>query len=97
MYIKDIGIYVDDKLNFKYQRSTIIEISTNKKIKRVLRTFFLRKLEVMRMMWRLLIQSHLDYDSLIGSPSKMKTYLEGKEVPLRNFSRKIQGMGNFNY
>ena len=87
--IKDLGVYIDDDLTYNSQLNSAIS-KANQKVFWVLRTFRTRKLEFMRKMWKSLIQCHLDYGSILWSPSQKKTDLKRQEGPLRAFSKRIQ-------
>ena len=57
--VRDLGILMDNKLNFKAQRSKVIS-KANQKAGWVLRTFKSRQVDFMRILFRSLIQPHLD-------------------------------------
>ena len=51
----------------------------------------------MQIIWTSLVQAHFDYEALIWAPVGIKQDMEAMEAPLRNFSRRIQGLHNKNY
>ena len=58
--IKDLGILIDQELNYYDQFNAAIS-KTKQKYSWVLRTFSTRDPEFMRTMWNSLVQCHLDY------------------------------------
>ena len=63
----------------------------------ILRTFKTRSVELMRTLWNSLVQPHLDYGSVLWSPSDVKKHLKFCESPLRSFTKKAWGLSNLNY
>ena len=61
---KDLGIYLDNNLNFYDQRMKIVT-KTQNKCSWILRTFFTRDLSIMRTLWKTLVQPIQDYASVV--------------------------------
>ena len=57
--VKDLGVRIDHKLNYKDQLQTAVEKS-NKKINWILRTFTHRSIPFLRSLWLSLVQPHMD-------------------------------------
>ena len=87
---------MDNELNFKPQRNKVIS-KTNQKSGWVLHTFKSRFIDFMRIMWRSLIQPHLDYCSIIWAPVSNKGELLAMEGPLRSFTKKAWDTSHLNY
>ena len=58
--IKDLGILVDDGMRYEDQLYKVVE-KVKQEAAWVLRTISSRYVDLLRMMWRTLIQCHLDY------------------------------------
>ena len=89
-YVKDLGILVDRKVTFSEQIQKAIS-KTNQKAGWILRTFTNREIEFMRILWRSLCQPHLDYCSVLWSPTELKGDIISMEKPLRNFTKQLKG------
>ena len=60
--VKDLGVRIDHKLNYKDQLMTAVQKS-NRKINWILRTFTHRSVNFLRSLWCSLVQPHMDYAS----------------------------------
>ena len=69
----------------------------NNKISWVLRTFISREKDIMRQLWRSMIQPIQDYTAIVWAPVDLKGELQAQEGPLRNFSKKVKGTYDLNY
>ena len=94
--VKDLGVRIDHKLNYKDQLQTAVEKS-NKKINWILRTFTHRSIPFLRSLWLLLVQPHMDYASPLWCPVGIKEDIIKAENPLRNLTRRGAGMMQFSY
>ena len=70
-FVKDLGVLVDNILQYKEQRLKAIQ-KANQKSGWVLRTFKDRSVDYMRRMWRSLIQPHKDYCCMVWAPIHLK-------------------------
>ena len=95
-YIKDLGILVDSELRYKEQMKLAVS-KANKKASWILRTFGNRSVEFMRKTWRVLVQCHLDYGSVLWAPVNQKGDLKYMEGPLRAFTKKAKNLYNTDY
>ena len=95
-FTKDLGILIDDKINYSNQRNKALQKAKNKS-SWVLRTFYNRDISVMKQLWKSLIQPVQDYGSLIWTPCMEAGELKAQEQPLRQYSRRIKGLENLNY
>ena len=95
-YVKDLGILVDRKVTFSDQMRKAIS-KTNQKAGWILRTFTSREVEFLRILWRSLCQPHLDYCSVLWSPTEIKGDIISMEKPLRNFTKKAKGCFGLSY
>ena len=93
---KDLGVLVDNKLDFKNQRVKVIK-KANNKISWILHTFVSRDKDVMKTLWRSLVQPHFNYACLVWAPVGIKSDIEALEGPLRAFTRSIKGCYGKNY
>ena len=82
---KDLGVMMDNKLDFKSQRIKVIK-KANNKVSCILRTFITRDREVMKTLWRSLVQTYFDYACVVWAPVRIKTDIEAQEGPLRAFT-----------
>lgn len=77
---KDLGVMMDNKLDFKSQRKKVIK-KANNKVSWILRTFITRDKEVMKILWRSLVQTYFDYAYVVWAPVRIKTDIEAQEGP----------------
>ena len=96
--VKDLGIIVDIKADFKPQRQRVIEKARGK-ANWILRTFTARTKEVMMTLWGSLVQPHLDYCNQVWGPSSVnaKEDIRNIEQIFRAYSRKINGCRTKSY
>ena len=94
--VKDLGIMVDNKLNFKDQRNKAIS-KTRAKAAWVLHTFRSRSRDLMVQLWKSLIQPHLDYCGQLWAPVGMIGMIKAQEGILKAYTKKISGCYNQNY
>ena len=87
IHIKDMGILVDTDLRYKEQIKSAVS-KANKKASWILRTFSNRNVDFMRKTWRVLVQCHLDYGSVLWAPVNQKGDLKYREGPLRANTKK---------
>ena len=73
--VRDLGIIVDDQMNFKEQRTKAVAKTTAKSAW-VLRMFRSRSKFVMVQLWKMLIQPHLDQCGQLWSPVGIKGMLK---------------------
>ena len=94
--IKDLGILVDSTLKYREQITKVIK-KTNQKASWILRTFHTRKPIFLRKIWKLLVQCHMDYGSILWSPVSNKKDNRDLEGPLRAYTRKGTDMYSKTY
>ena len=97
--IKDLGILVDDCVNYESQLYKAVS-KTKQKAGWVLRTFSSRYVEFLRTMWRSLVQCHLDYGNILWAP--YRGHGEGYkwtllESTLREYTKKATGLKDNKY
>ena len=88
-YIKDLGILVDSELRYKEQMKSAVS-KANRKASWILQTFITRKVDFMRKTWKVLVQCHLYYGSVLWAPVSLKGDLKYMEGPLRHIPKKLQ-------
>ena len=62
-----------------------------------MRTFTSRDINLMRTLWKSLVVSHFDYGNIIWAQTDTLCDREMMEGPLRNFSKRVNGMFGLNY
>ena len=94
--IKDLGVLIDDNMTYQSQMNMAIS-KANKKLGWVLRTFRTRSIEFLRKLWNSLVQTHLDYCSVLWAGSANKTQRRALEGPLRSLTKAAWGLRNMSY
>ena len=84
--IKDLGIYIDQNLDFKVQRQKALA-KTWQKLGWVKRTFSTRTVPFLKTIWNSLIQPHIDYGSIIWAPVSNKGDRLASEKPLKTLTK----------
>ena len=87
---------MDCNLDFKEHRNWVLKKARDKSAW-VLRTFKCRSLDLLRRLWRSLVQSHLDYSCLLWSPVDEVGELKRMESILRSFSKYGCGLRDIPY
>ena len=95
-HTKDLGVLVDDCINYKAQRLKVLRKVKNKSAW-ILRTFTNRDPRIMKTLWHSLIQPIQDYGSLIWAPIMEVGDLMDQESPLRQFTKRVKGFEGLNY
>ena len=94
-YVKDLGVYVDNQLNWKVHVNTKCS-EARQKASWILRTFVCREQYFMILLFQIFVRSILEYCSPLWSP-----YLIGQiskiEAIQRSFTAKIKGLEGLNY
>ena len=94
-HVKDLGVIVDEKLNWKLHVNTIY-----KKCKQlcgwVLSVFHTRDKSTMLILFKSLIRSKLEYGCEVFNPYQINQIVELEQIQ-RTFTSRIIGMENFNY
>ena len=65
--MKDLGIYVDNNISYKYHRQLSIS-KIMKKMGWIKRTFVNRSIPFLKTLWNSLLQPYQDYGSVMTSP-----------------------------
>ena len=88
---------IDNSLSYTEQLSKAIS-KMNQKSAWILHTFYTRKPEFLRTMWRSLIQCHLDYGCVLWAPyPSQKGKLLWMESTLRSFTKKASNLSELDY
>ena len=93
--VRDLGIVFNDKATFD-DHITKGCAKVTQKAGWVLRTFLCRKTNFMKLMWKQLIQPHIDYGSQLWQPLQSLN-LQRLEKWQQNFSKKIPELRDANY
>ena len=93
--VRDLGIMMNDKATFDDHISKVCAKVTQK-AGWVLRTFLCRKTNFLKLMWKQLIQPHIDYGSQLWQPLQSLN-LQRIEKLQQNFSKKIPELRDANY
>ena len=93
--LRDLGIQMSEDATFSEHIDNICR-KVRQKCGWICRTFYTRNPQFMRHMFNSLVQPHIDYCSQLWMPQEGQQ-LEKIEKLLRDFSRKIPGMGQLNY
>ena len=94
--VKDLGINIDQDLNYKSQRQKAIA-KANQKAGWILRTFRDRSPSFIRRLWCTLVLPHMDYCSILWAPENEIYALLALKEPLRSFSKKAYGLKHLSY
>ena len=93
--LRDLGIMVNDKANFEDHIDKVCA-QVNQKAGWILRTFTCRRTWFMKLMWKTLVQGHIDYCSQLYQPIQTGQ-LQRIENLQKSFTKKIPEMKNINY
>ena len=93
--VRDLGVQLSDDASFNAQIEKVIK-KARQKSGWVLRTFYCRRPEFLKQMFKTLIQPHIDYCSQLWMPQEGAN-MEKVEKVLRDFSRKIPGIRDMSY
>ena len=94
-HLRDLGVEMSNDLTFTLHISNIVT-AANKLVGWAMRTFRRRSKVLMLTIWKSLIQSKLDYNSQLWSPSD-QTSIGRLESVARHFTAKIDGMAGLDY
>ena len=93
--LRDHGIIMNEHANFDDHINKVCSTVTQK-VGWILRTFKTRKVEFMKLMWKQLVQGHVDYCSQLWQPLQ-STSLQRLENLFKTFSKKIPCLRNESY
>ena len=93
--VRDLGVMMNNKADFTDHINKVCT-KTSQKAGWVLRTFSCRSTSFMKMMWKSLIQGHIDYASQLYQPQQSGD-LTRIENLLKNFTKKIPELKELNY
>ena len=93
--VKDLGILMNDKATFDDHINKVCAKVTQK-AGWVLRTFLSREIHFMKLMWKQLIQPHIDYGSQLWQPPQSMN-LQRIEKLQQTYTKKITKVRNENY
>ena len=78
---RDLGVIIDSNMDFRPQRLAVAK-KVRAKTAWALRTFRSRAPEIMRTLWRSVVQPHQDYASQLWSPADLQGDIAIQESPL---------------
>ena len=93
--LRDLGIIMSDDASFTSHVHHVCS-KVKKKAGWILRTFQTRNTQVMKFLWKSLIQGHIDYCSQLYLPSKA-TELQLIENLQKSYTKKIPELANLDY
>ena len=93
--LRDLGIIMSDDAKFSAHIDKVIT-KVRQKVGWVLRTFYTRRTDVLKQLWKTLIQCHIDYCSQLYMPSNSNE-MQSLEKLFYDFSSKIPEVRDDNY
>ena len=93
--LRDLGIQANEKATFDDHINKVCN-TVNRKVGWVLRTFSTRSKSVMMLLWKQLIQGHIDYGSQLWLPQQSSN-LQRIENLFRKYSKRIPEVKQENY
>ena len=93
--LRDLGVQVNDKADFSDHINKVVT-QVSQKAGWILRTFATRSTPFMRMMWKTLVQGHIDYCSQLYQPLQSGN-LTRIENLMKTYTKKIPEMKELNY
>ena len=93
--LRDLGIIMSDNAKFDDHHDKVIR-TVRKKIGWILRTFSTRRTEVMKQLWKTLVQCHIDYCSQLTKPGTIQGMMAIEKLFL-DFTSKIPEVRTENY
>ena len=94
--VRDLGLMLDSDGSFSTQR-LLAQKKALQKCSWVLRTFRSREPELLKSLWKSLIQPIQDYGSQVWSPVGRSGEIAWQEKPLRLLTRRMRGLSHLNY
>ena len=94
-HLRDLGVEMASDLSFNIHIANTVT-SSNKLVGWALRTFRRRSKYLMLTIWKSLVQSKLDYNSQLWSPSDQSS-IGNRESVARHFTAQIDGMDGLDY
>ena len=93
--LRDLGIIMSDDAKFKEHIDKVAN-KVRQKIGWVLRTFYTRRTDILKQLWKTLVQCHIDYCSQLYMPSQ-HTDMQIIEKLFYDFSNRIPEVREENY
>ena len=93
--IRDLGVQMSDDASFNEQIEKVCKKSRQKS-GWIFRTFYCRRPDFLKQMFKTLVQPHIDYCSQLWMPQEGAN-LEKVEKVLRDYSRRIPGIRQLSY
>ena len=93
--IRDLGVIVSDDARFDKHLDKVIS-TVRQKIGWVCRTFYTRRTDVLKQLWKSVIQCHIDYCSQLYKPGQTKGMLSIEKL-FYDFTLKIPEVRQANY
>ena len=85
--LRDLGVMANDKANFEEHINKVCT-SVTRKVGWILRSFSTRSTSFMKLMWKQLVQGHIDYGSQLWQPLQY-VYLQKIENLQKTFTKRI--------
>ena len=93
--LRDLGVIMTDDAKFNTHIEKVVK-TVRQKIGWILRTFFTRRTDILKQLWKSLVQCHIDYCSQLYLPSQSQG-LQAIERLFYDFSSKIPDIREENY
>ena len=93
--LRDLGVIMSDPAKFDDHIEKVVS-TVRKKIGWIMQTFYTRRTEILKQLWKSLIQCHIDYCSQLYMPGHTKG-MQVIEKLLYDFTSKIPEVREDNY
>ena len=93
--LRDLGIQANDKATFEDHINKVCS-NVNRKAGWIFRTFSTRSTQVMKLLWKQLVQGHIDYGSQLWQPQQ-SIDLQRIEKLFKTYSKRIPEIQNETY
>ena len=94
--LRDLGVIMTDDAKFTSHINKVVK-QVRQKVGWMLRTFYSRKTEILKQLWKSLAQCHVDYCSQLYMPEGESSDMTRIEKLFYDFSSKIPEIRNMNY
>ena len=93
--IRDLGVIMADDGKFDQHIEKVVK-KVRQKIGWILRTFYTRRTDILKQLWKSLMQCHIDYCSQLYMPGTVRGMLDIEKL-FYDFSARIPEVGEDNY
>ena len=93
--LRDLGIIISDDANFNEHIEKVVS-KVRQKIGWMMRTFYTRRADILKQLWKTLLQCHIDYCSQLYMPGQTKG-MQSLEKLFYDFSAKIPEVRDKDY